>query len=258
MSQLNELGLSEREAVEYVLMLSRDEEARRASQEEGVFEVDMDETSGDSSGSGPRRTSAASSPSISPPLHPTTPSSSSKLIAPPSGSNVVQIQISPRFHPEPTNAGELSTSPLNLNVAPIAMQQAEVAREEFPRMSPPECSSSSPAREPPPMARTDKAKQNAWRKPLKTPPSASPPAARRAPRQASPPSSSSNARGGPSSHSDRRYSPSPTPRQASPPRFKSPDIDWEAEMARISMIEDQELKFALELSLAEARSQQSG
>ncbi|KAI0313061.1 hypothetical protein OF83DRAFT_1086591 [Amylostereum chailletii] len=249
-SHLNELGLNEREAVEYVLMLSREEEAReeearRASQEEGVFEVDMDESGGYSSGSGPRRSSAASSPLVSPSLRPTASSSSSKPIGSPSRSNA-KIQVSPRFHPEPMEAGGLPASPLSLDVAPIAMQQVADAQEEFPQITPPE--SSSPRRSTPPT--------NAWLKPLTTPPSSSPPTRQGAPPRASP--SSSTARGDPSSHTTHRGSPPPKPRKTPPPGRKSPDIDWEAEIARISMVEDRELKFALELSLAEARSQQGG
>jgi hypothetical protein len=107
MNELNRLGLDEVEAVEYVLMLSRDEEEMRLRnrsggsprhiEEEGVFEGEFDDISVSSSSLDRSYVSASSSrsDSSSPPSQRSfsTFNSSSK------------IQISPRSRPEPTEAG---------------------------------------------------------------------------------------------------------------------------------------------------------
>ncbi|KAH8093128.1 hypothetical protein BXZ70DRAFT_1001723 [Cristinia sonorae] len=112
MSQLDTLGLSEVEAIEYVLMLSRDEEeARRRSsarEDEGVFMADFDET---------QTLISAKTPFALGSSHPTSSRSSlngdsrSHPRAVPSASNS-KVQISPRFRPEPMEAG-MSISPIS-------------------------------------------------------------------------------------------------------------------------------------------------
>jgi WD40 repeat protein len=118
--QLHSLGLSEREAVEYALMLSRDEELQRLQNrardvdEEGVFDY-SDESSSRQVGSDPS-SPLSSSPtdyySPPPPLRPSTSGSSSSShgrfvpLASPSTSNA-KLQVLPRFHPEPMEAGGL-------------------------------------------------------------------------------------------------------------------------------------------------------
>ncbi|KAI0027610.1 hypothetical protein K488DRAFT_6979, partial [Vararia minispora EC-137] len=117
-SQLSALGLSEREAVEYVLMLSRDEanasgEMHGAWGEEGVFELDDNDlvigrrtpssssASSDSPLSAPATRPSSLPAAPSPPLRPTHPH---RAVGAPSASNV-KVQVSPRVVPEPTEAG---------------------------------------------------------------------------------------------------------------------------------------------------------
>jgi hypothetical protein len=111
-STLDSLGLSELEAVEYVLMLSRQEEEERQlrmAREEGVFEGDFDDLRG---------TSTSSQSQLSIPLSSHASSSSSTChshgrqyprIA--HSSSNEKVQVSPPFVPEPMEAGT-SISPL--------------------------------------------------------------------------------------------------------------------------------------------------
>ncbi|KAI9509900.1 hypothetical protein F5148DRAFT_977577 [Russula earlei] len=121
--QLHALGLSEREAVEYALMLSRDEELARLGsgggehvRQEGVF--DAEESSRSQSESSPSSPSSSSIRQYSPPplRHSTSVSSTGSrghripLLASPTSSNV-KVQVSPRFYSEPRVAGGLLGSP---------------------------------------------------------------------------------------------------------------------------------------------------
>ncbi|KAF8266086.1 hypothetical protein EI94DRAFT_1733990, partial [Lactarius quietus] len=117
--KLQALGLSEREAVEYALMLSRDEELQRFQRNtEHVDEQETDESSGRQSGSESSfPLSSSSSDRNSPPALSRSPasetgSSSSRLLMPlaPPTSNV-KVQVSSRVHPEPRKAGGLPDSP---------------------------------------------------------------------------------------------------------------------------------------------------
>ncbi|KAI0060157.1 hypothetical protein BV25DRAFT_987335 [Artomyces pyxidatus] len=252
LSQLEALGLSEREAVEYVLMLSRDEEGRNHEgqssdtpfgrpEEEGVFDVDVDEGNTSSSS----RTYASlspSPPSLSPPSRPSTSPPVSVAgsyprswasVSPPTSH--IKVQVSPRFYPEPIQAGGLSTSPLNLDaVRPVAIER------DGPQF-PPIVSSGSVT----PLWKASSSQssgggspgsRNAWKAPLRTPPSTSPPALR---------SSGASSR-------------------ATIPQYRSETTsdshragaDWEREAVQISEVEDEDLRFALELSLAEAKSRE--
>lgn len=219
--KLRSLGLSEREAVEYTLMLSRDEELQRVQRSsehvDGQEVTEAEENSGRQSGSEPSfPLSSSSSDRYSPPSlsrHSTsgTGSSSRELLAsltPPTSN--VKVQVSPRFHPEPKKAGGLPDSPSD---------------EQSPRsvLSSPSKPGPTPSRtSSKPASTTSPTKQNAWSKPL--------------------PGAGSSA--------------SPTGSSTLVTQSKL-GTHWEAEAERISRVEDLELRFALELSLAEAQSRDS-
>lgn len=118
--QLHNLGLTELEAVEYTLMLSRDEELQKLQgnnnehvHEEGIF--DADESSNSQSGSD-QSTLSSVRQYYPPPLCSSTSGSSTSSygrlvpLVSPSRSNV-KVQVSPRFYPEPMEAGGLFGSP---------------------------------------------------------------------------------------------------------------------------------------------------
>ncbi|KAI9435835.1 hypothetical protein H4582DRAFT_1968992 [Lactarius indigo] len=212
LKKLQDIGLSEREAVEYTLMLSRDEELQKVQRRiEHVDEqevIEADESSGRQSGPNPLSSSPIDR--YSPP-----PGSSSHglpvSLAPPPTSNV-KVQVSPRFHPEPKKAGGLpgsppdSRSPGSVRSSP-SRSRPTLGPTSSRTISSKQTSTSTPT------------KQNAWRKPL-------------------PGTGSSVPSTGPSS----LVTPS------------TPGTHWEAEAERIGRVEDLELRFALELSLAEAQS----
>ncbi|KAI0920221.1 hypothetical protein AcV5_010021 [Taiwanofungus camphoratus] len=158
-STLDHLGLNEVEAVEYVLMLSRDEEDDRRQRslppspasaitprdDEGVFMADFDDLQTPISApttAGSELASAASAYVSSFSSH-SPPSSSvhygrSLPRAVPSQSNH-KVQISPRMRPEPMEAG-FSTSPLGCSTSSsMSMQGAPLPSisdiEQFPVVS---------------------------------------------------------------------------------------------------------------------------
>ena len=228
--QLHNLGLTELEAVEYTLMLSRDEELKKLQKsnnehvhEEGMF--DADESSNSQSGSDQSTLSSSSVHQYSPPpLRPSTSGSSissyGRLVplVSPSSSNI-KVQVSPRIYPEPMEAGGLFGSPSEAQLIPQGNPSS------FPSSSnsqsthgpinllatPSKQSSGSPSRKP-----------NAWNNPLPGIGLAASPSV-----------------------------PSEKPVQFSPRR------DWEVEAERIREVEDMEIRFALELSLAEAQSREN-
>lgn len=218
LKKLQALGLSEREAVEYTLMLSRDEELQRVQrrtehvEEQEVFE--SDESSGRQSGSDPSYP-LSSSPldRHSPPLPPS--SSPHRLLvplAPPPTSNV-KVQVSPRFHPEPKKAGGLPGSPSDSRSPRSVWSSPSRSR---PTLGPtPSRATSSKQTS---TSTSTPTKQNAWRKPL------------------------------PNTGSSASPSSLVTP--------STPGSNWESEAERIGRVEDLELRFALELSLAEAQSRE--
>jgi len=137
-STLAHLGLSEVEAVEYVLMLSRDEEERRritqppsmvasGAEEEGVFMADFDDVGAPMSGhANPAESGLAIARSSRASSSLSAQSSSSNSVVLngrsqprtlPSGSNQ-KIQVSPRMRPEPMEAG-FSTSPLGGSLSSV-------------------------------------------------------------------------------------------------------------------------------------------
>ncbi|THH18239.1 hypothetical protein EW146_g2713 [Bondarzewia mesenterica] len=268
LSTLKTLGLSEREAVEYTLMLSREEEERRRrlealistedrQEEEGIFDVDIGDATGSLSDYGrsslpiassshrPVSSSPLSTSSTRPSPSPSQARSHTWALASPSRSND-KVQVSPRFHPEPTEAGELSLSPLTLDTSSSnAIQTVDLhGDEQFPPMSSSSSSSSTiflsalttPTRRSTSFGSSTKASpstHSAWSTSLHLTPSSSPPI----PRSTSTPSALQYTK---DSSSTARASP-----------------EWDEEVEAIAQIEDEELRFALELSLAEARSRTS-
>jgi WD40 repeat protein len=207
--KLQTLGLSEREAVEYTLMLSRDEEIQRVQRRtQHVDEqeiIEADESLGRQSGSDPSFSLTSSSLGrYSPPSLSRRSTSGTGLLVPPPTSNV-KVQVSPRFHPEPTRAGGLLGSPSD------SQSPGSVS---FSRSKPgPTSSRATSSKQASTRDSTSPAKQNAWCNPL--------------------PGTGSST--------------SPT---------GTPGTNWEPEAESISSVEDLELRFALELSLAEAQSRE--
>ncbi|KAG8215422.1 hypothetical protein J3R82DRAFT_9030 [Butyriboletus roseoflavus] len=168
-STLDTLGLSELEAVEYVLMLSREEEGVRRQRtvvDEGVFEGDFDDLPG-------TRTSSQSIPSM--PLSPCHSSSSHhsngrqypRVSLPMSNE---KVQVSPPFVPEPMEAGT-SISPLkSLAIGPSAQSSPVATRstsssslDHFPSLSSSLSSTSSSRRE---TSASPEQPRSAWITPL--------------------------------------------------------------------------------------------
>jgi hypothetical protein len=228
--QLHNLGLTELEAVEYTLMLSRDEELQKLQKnndehvhEEGIF--DADESSNSQSGSDQSTLSSYSVPQYSPPpLRPSASGSSSSSygrvvpLVSPSSSNV-KVQVSPRFYPEPMEAGGIFGSPTSPS-EPQSIPQGNPS--SFPSSSysqlihGPVNLLATPSKQSFAGTGSPSGKPNAWNKPLPgTGLAASP----------------SISTGNPLQVSLRK--------------------EWEVEAE-----EDMELRFALELSLAEAQSRE--
>lgn len=129
-SILDNLGLDEIEAVEYVLMLSRDEEEARStgqfsvSVEEDVFENDFDDVS----------TRAINVPNSSS-LHSASDSTCNSGRSPPRTSppeSNHKVQVSPRFRPEPMEAVASSSSSVLMDIPTIL----SLSPDHFPPISP--------------------------------------------------------------------------------------------------------------------------
>lgn len=232
--KLHTLGLSEQEAVEYTLMLSRDEELLRLQDstgehvDEGIFDIDensRDQASSDQSFPVSSSLLQYSLPPIRTLISGSGTSSHGDIVplVAPSNSNI-KVQVSPRFIPEPMQAGGLPDSPPDSqsmilreglsSSPPLPFSQSTLNSTPSRAITPPKQSYAS-------AMGTSFGKPNAWSKPLPgTGLSASPPAQIRRPL---PPSSRTH---------------------------------WEAEAERIRQVEDPELRFALEMSLAEARSRE--
>lgn len=229
--KLHTLGLSEQEAVEYTLMLSRDEELLRLQDstgehvDEGIFEID--ENSEDQASSDQSFPSSSPLMQYSPPLLRALTSGSGSsshrdLVPLVSPNSNIKVQVSPRFIPEPMQAGGLPDSPPD--------SQSMILRKG-PSSSPclpffQSTLSSVPSRviTPPKQGYAtgmSSGQPNAWSKPL--------------------PGTGSSA------------SPPTQIRQSLP---SSSRTHWEAEAERIRQVEDPELRFALEMSLAEAQSRE--
>ncbi|KAG1816768.1 WD40-repeat-containing domain protein [Suillus subaureus] len=229
-STLNVLGLSESEAVEYVLMLSREEEEhRRVSHtlDEGVFEVDFeDETF---------LPVASSSLTAGGSANQSSPSSIYSRTYPRAALPMTnkKVQVSPVFVPEPMEAG-VTISPLRIPTSlpgsstgtrslPEVARSASSSFEHFPSISSSISSSTSSLEH----------IRSAWSTPLRSPPSS---------------------HGASSPHVG-----TPILRTSSASFSSSMEIhDRRSEGELLAPLDsdemDEDLKFAIELSLAEARS----
>ncbi len=243
LSSLESLGLSEVEAVEYVLMLSRDEEEARRRQtvfnlDDGVFSGSFDED----------LQTPVATPAGFIESYPATPSHNhrfngrSNLHIPLSQSpSSSRIQISPRPRPEPMEAGGSpsfgprsfsSSSSLSSprtgsdNGQPPSIEDPS----QFPSMSstPTHRSSGSP-----------ESYRSAWSTPLRTTRSEGP----SSPRGMHSLASSPNVRDTGMSLLAARFAHASLNNPVNPFTMETPAVD-----------EDEELRFAIELSLAEARS----
>lgn len=232
LKQLHNLGLTELEAVEYTLMLSRDEELQKLQKsnnehvhEEGVF--DADESSNSQSGSDQSTMSSSSVRQYSPPPLPFSTSgsntSSYRRIVPlvsPSSSNI-KVQVSPRFYPEPMEAGGLLSSPSEPQSIPQGNPSSFPSSSYSQSTHGPITLLATPSKQGLSGTVSPSGKPNAWNKPLpRTGSAASPSVPTEGPLQIS-------LRG-----------------------------DWEVKAERNREVEDMELRFALELSLAEAQSRE--
>ncbi|TFK47122.1 hypothetical protein OE88DRAFT_1666411 [Heliocybe sulcata] len=251
---LEGLGLSEAEAVEYILMLSREEEEQRllssASQspmqlpvieDEGVFQVDFDDLTPGTASSRvdvPRAPARRTPQSTSPPSTYFNVNGRSLPRTSPSPSNH-KVQVSPRFRAEPQEAGP-SITPLNIGKGSLPRPvRIPSISDDFPGISPtPSSTGTSLPSVPGSISKTTSlgsldSRRNAWATPLSRSVSSS----------------------------DAMPSPGSSPGVARVP--SSGQSLLSADIARHGTIrqsppaeydEDAELKFAIELSLAEARS----
>lgn len=240
-STLDTLGLSELEAVKYVLMISREEEEARQQRtvvDEGVFEGDFDDLPGTSTTSRSRSTpSTPLTPLHSSPNHHSNGHQYSRVLIPISNE---KVQVSPRFIPEPMEAGT-SISPLrppsigpSVQPSPMTTRSTSSSSlDHFPSLSSSLSSSSSSNRG---TSGSLDRPRSAWSTPLK---SISP----------SP---------GPSSPRSRVVTPVMARSRSSNVSLLSADIARHRELSRVEALDvqemDSDLKMAIELSLAEARS----
>ncbi|KAG6369461.1 WD40-repeat-containing domain protein [Boletus reticuloceps] len=238
-STLNTLGLSESEAVEYMLMLSRDEEEARQQRmvvDEGVFEGDFDDLPG-------TPPSSRSTPST--PLSPFQSSSTHHVngrqyprVSLPISNE--KVQVSPPSVPEPIEAGT-SISPLtslaigtNAQPSPMATRSTSSSSlDHFPAISSSLSSTSSSRRG---TSGSPEQPRSAWSIPLKS---------------VSPSPGSSSPR-------SRVVTPVMTRTRSSNMSLLSADIARHKEASGVEVPDademDDDLRLAIELSLAEARS----
>ena len=228
--QLHNLGLTELEAVEYTLMLSRDEESRKLQKsnnghvhEEGIF--DADESSNSQSGSDQSTLSSSSVHQYSPPsLRSSTSGSSTSShgrlvpLVSPSSSNI-KVQVSPRFYPEAMEAGGLFGSPSEPQSIPQGNTSSVPSSSYSQSTHEPIALLATPSKQSLTGTGSKENKPSAWNKPLPGTGLAGSP---------------SVPTGQPLPFSLRR--------------------DWEVEVERNREVEDVELRLALEQSLAEAQS----
>jgi hypothetical protein len=231
-STLEHLGLSEVEAVEYVLMLSRDEEeGRQLAELQNEFEVFGGEFDEDV------RTPIVSPSSFiasSTSWNPEQRRTSGVCYTP--SSSIEKIQISPRHRPEPMEAG-FSTSPISRSTSG-SLSSSMSSPSSLSRMSsqaPPDDPAHFPSISSTPTRRSvsgsPESFRSAWSTPLRS-------------------SRSSEGPSSPSSRAGGSIAGSPTV-----PRSPGVSLLSQKFAAALAVAnEEEELKFALELSLAEARS----
>lgn len=247
--------------MEYILMLSRDEEEKRRRsspprQDDGVFMADFDDSPTPSTGS------------RSPPKKNRSPRSQPR--ATPSSSNA-KVQVSPRFQPEPMEAG-MGISPISRegslpgSVSTSLRNQVHVAspsNADFPSIS------STPTNSPgagTPVRRSISGSPKSVRSAWGTTPSRMAKAKSEAPSTSPPQRASSGASvssslgrslaTGPSSPSRQRNMPSglSMSRTTAGRDVSSRGQTMAMTTAQANEREAEDLKFAIELSLAEARS----
>ena len=253
-STLAHLGLSEAEALEYVLMLSRDEEEARRSryaygEDDGVFMPDFEEAStpmatpsnafgSAASSAAPSRTSSFSAHSSGSGEQPSVFYGGRSLPRTVPSSSNHKVQVSPRMRPEPTEAG-FSASPLasrsvssSAGLPPPVLDASHFPIVAASRTSSGSAASDSSARSS--AAGTPQSARSAWSTPLRSLHSSGVPSPSRVGGGGASPSRSPTQLSGAVAGVPRRP-PAPTP----------VNVDDE---------DDEDLKFAIELSLAEARS----
>ena len=275
MSSLQTLGLSEVEAVEYVLMLSRDEEEARRRvtpprEDEGVFIGDFDDIQTPAAVEVPLSRANLTSMSTSRSPRDRNGSPKSQPLAAPPNSNV-KVQVSPRFQPEPMEAG-MSISPISHEGSLTGSLSSSMRNDipvpnsnHFPSMSPTPTSRSgagTPIRRS--VSGSPESVRSAWSTPLRFSKSGGP-----SPPTSSNPSAASSYRhpivAGPSSPSGRRGSRGgfvsgltmsmvSNKGEASKGGSTSPPSPGRSSRQEAEDREAEELRYAIELSLAEARS----
>ncbi|KAI0363927.1 hypothetical protein BV20DRAFT_975037 [Pilatotrama ljubarskyi] len=263
LSTLAHLGLSEVEAVEYVLMLSRDEEEARwrhavessaYREDEGVFMADFDDVPTPmvtpSTMLGSESSSAVSSrtPSFSGHSSPSSGAGTSIFQGGrafphpmPSTSNH-KVQVSPRFRPEPMEAGSSVSPPPSGSISASSggggVPPPVSDNEHFPAVSrtPSSASGSASARTSVPstpassvrnsVAGSPHSVRSAWSTPLR------------------------------SLHSSEAPSPSQSPARSLPRAAAVSSSTAGRSDGALALVDedDEDLRFAIELSLAEARS----
>lgn len=236
-STLDTLGLSESEAVEYVLMLSREEEEARQQTtilDEGVFEVDFDDLLG-------TRTSSRSRSIPSTPLSVRHSSLSHYLndrqyprVSLPTSNE--KVQVSPPFVPEPMEASPLGSLAIGPSTQPSPMtlrSTSSSSLDHFPSLSSSLSSTSSSRRG---TSTSPEQPHSAWSTPLK---SVSP-------------------LPGPSSPRSRVVTPIMAGTRSSDMSLLLADIARHREASQAEVLDaeemDDDLRLAIESSIAEARS----
>ncbi|KAH9936907.1 hypothetical protein B0H21DRAFT_758368 [Amylocystis lapponica] len=276
-STLENLGLNEVEAVEYVLMVSRDEEERRrragsqslpVREDEGIFMADFDDVQtpmvNHAASITPEPSSPVSSraPSLSTDSHPDgSVSYNSPPRVMPSARNH-KVQVSPRARPEPMEAG-LSASPHSGSLSSstgIHSPPTTSDAEQFPAVSRTPSSAGRSAPHTPAswttalrsVSGSPKSTRSAWSKPLRSARSSSDAA----------PAHGSGA--SPPPLTPRRLTPPGRPAVSGPSLLFAGFAQQRGENAGAASLsgtleedengEDADLRYAIELSLAEARS----
>ncbi|EJD05200.1 uncharacterized protein FOMMEDRAFT_166824 [Fomitiporia mediterranea MF3/22] len=147
------LGLDEHEALQYVLMVSRDEAAHQTQAEESVFDADFEDASSAPLASrSSSRSEGHSTSDVSPPLGP----SSSPSASPTS------VRASPSLPRQSSSEGGIGSSPLGLGIPPRRLVPPSLDdAEHFPIMGSSASSSSSLPRASPASA------SGSWSSPLK-------------------------------------------------------------------------------------------
>ncbi|KAI0075218.1 hypothetical protein K474DRAFT_1685411 [Panus rudis PR-1116 ss-1] len=251
-STLEHLGLSEVEAVEYVLMLSREEEERRRQAarqyDEGVFMGDFDEqTPGPTEAQFFSQQNTSSTSALGPSSSPLRSAQSHDRMTRryiPGSSQ--KVQISPRIIPEPMEVGPSISPTASLQGSSYSDSSSSLPSRDRSRIPSPDdpnefpSMSSTPTRQS--IVGSYDSTRSAWSTPLRTNSGfasasmSTSPGARR-----SPPSGATSPRGLVTSMSGLTLS--------------SPGHGGgQSEISDLEAREAEELRYAIELSLAEARS----